>query len=80
MNRIEAGRRCEPALRDVWHAKQSEEPGTDLPTGFPAKAELAVAGYTTVEDLDGADVEELEDYAGISQLQASAVLAALAAL
>lgn len=80
MNRIEAGRRRELSLRDVWHAKQDGEPGVALPAGFPTKDELAAAGYTTVEDIDGADVEELEDYVGISQFQATAVLTALAAL
>lgn len=80
MNRIASGRINEWALRDVWHAKQVAEPGTDLPADFPAKLELEAAGYTTVEDVDGADVEELEDYAALSSANANAVLAAIAAL
>ncbi len=77
MNRIEAHRQLEFALRDVWRAKQEAEPGTALAAGFPAKSLLAAAGYTTVEDIDGADCAELEDYAALSTLQARTVLAAL---
>lgn len=80
MSRIEAARNGELALRDVWHSKQDTEPGQSLPDAFPAKAQLATAGYTTVEDIDGADAEELADYVGVSQLQSEAIFAALAEL
>lgn len=80
MKRIESDRIGEIALRDVWHGKQDAEPGANLPANFPSKDELATAGYTTVEDVDGADCAELEDYASLSTTQANTVLAALAAL
>lgn len=70
----------ELGLRDVWRSKQEDEPGSPLASTFPSKAKLAEAGYTAVEDLDGADCAELEDYAGLSVSDARAVLAAVAAL
>jgi hypothetical protein len=60
----------------AWRLKQKQEPGTALAGGFPASALLATAGYTCVEDLDGADVDELCD-AGLSTALASKVLAEL---
>lgn len=68
------------ALSSVWHARQEEQAGTALPVGFPAATELAAAGYTTAEDLDGATCEELVEWALISSRAARSVLAAYAAL
>jgi hypothetical protein len=63
-------------IADVWRAKQAEVAGTPLPSAVPHQTELATAGYTAVEDLDGADIDELVA-AGLSYRQATAVLAAL---
>jgi len=63
-------------LEFVWLAKQLELPGQALPDGFPHRARLADAGYSTVEDLEGVTVKELQQ-AGLSRREASAVLAAL---
>lgn len=66
-------------LELVWRAKQREEQGTPLPGSFPSASPLAVAGYTTREDLVGAD--ELELLAvGLRPKAVRAVLAALATL
>ncbi len=79
LKRLEA-RECDSALELVWRSKQEGEPGTPLPVGFPSSATLAANGYTTEEDLDGADEAELEATAGLRTYQATAVLSALAAL
>lgn len=71
---------CDLALRDVWRAKQEAEPGTALPSGFPHKAALEAAGYTTVQDIDGADQDELRKYVSLRPYEADAVIAAAAAL
>ncbi len=63
----------------VWRSKQEEEPGVALPATFPFLSTLAPCGYTTVEDVDGADVPELREL-GLSRLEAEAVLTALAPL
>lgn len=68
------------AESSVWQAHQEEQPGTPLPGDFPALTTLTVGGYTTVEDLDGADATELAEWARISAPQAKAIFAALAAL
>lgn len=60
----------------VWQAKQEAEPGTPLAADFPYLALLVAAGYSTVEDIDGADQAELME-AGLSAAQASTALAAL---
>jgi hypothetical protein len=62
--------------RPVWQAKQEEQPGTALAEDFPCRAELAELGYTTAEDLDGADQDELVR-AGLKTNQAKKVIAAL---
>lgn len=68
-------------ITSQWHSKQNEEPGTALPSTFPALTKLAIAFYTTVEDLDGADATELTASvsrgAGLTRQESSAVLAAL---
>ncbi|MGK3995104.1 hypothetical protein [Sorangium sp. So ce1024] len=71
----------------TWRGKRQSEPGTPLPAGFPALAELAALRppYTAVEDLLGptpeqsADVEELAT-AGLPRKLARAVIAALTEL
>lgn len=75
-----ARRRCDIAVANVFLGKQQAEPGTSLAADFPDKAALALGGYTTVEDLRGADLCELECEAHLSKKQAQAVLSALAAL
>ncbi len=62
------------------YRKQIEEPGTPLPSDFPALTKLATAHYTTVEDLNGAGTQELIAQVGLTTSQAEAVLTALAAL
>ena len=63
-------------LAGVWRAKQEALAWPALPTGFPARAALAAAGYATVRDLDGATTDELTDL-GLSTRDAAAVLAAM---
>lgn len=70
----------ELALSGVWQSRQQEQPGVALPDDFPFKAELATEGYTTREDLDGADADELVEWGCVSSLAAKAILAAYAAL
>lgn len=64
------------ALEGVWRAKQEAEPGTPLPSDFPYLTRLAQSGYTTVHDLDGADVEEMLE-AGFNEKEALAIGEAL---
>jgi hypothetical protein len=73
-------RRAKSGLEPAWQAKQEEMGGTDLPGSFPRLAALSAVGYTTEEDLDGADAAELVDYVGLSSSDADAVIAAFAAL
>lgn len=71
---------CDTGLELTWLAKQQGESGIALLTGFPFLAELTAANYTTVEDLTGAGTNELVEEASLTTAQATAVLAALAAL
>ncbi len=64
------------ALEVVWHAKQEEESGTALGSTFPHRSALAALGYTTTEDLEGADEAELF-IAGLTRHQAQDVIGAL---
>jgi hypothetical protein len=64
----------------VWRSKLQEYPGVELPSDFPSRAELMAAGYTTVDDVDGATPLELRLYARLSTTSANAVIAAAAAL
>lgn len=73
--RLQARDECDDSER-VWQAKQEAEPGTALPADFPLNSELAASGYTTVEDIDGADEDELVKI-NLTSRQARAVLAAL---
>ncbi len=63
----------------IWKGKQEALAGTALPVDFPLVDILTAAGYTMVEDLDGATSAELY-VAGLTTHQASAVLAAFSAL
>jgi hypothetical protein len=58
--------------------KQEAQPGRALPSDFPFLAKISApsAGYTTIEDLDGANVRELRNI-GLTQAQAIAVLTRL---
>ena len=60
----------------IWQGKQEAIPGTALPTDFPHLSVLAEIGYTTTDDLDGADADELRK-AGLTPAQAEQVIAAL---
>lgn len=61
----------------LWLSQQ--QPHTDLPAGFPVLSLLQAAGYSAVEDLDGATESELVAL-GLTTFQANAALAALPAL
>ncbi len=70
----------ELALSGVWKSRQEEQAGTALPDDFPHRATLVAAGYTAIEDLEGACAEELVDWACVDNQAAKAILAAYAAL
>lgn len=65
------------ALEVVWQAKQEAEPGTALADDFPYLTRLQAAGYTTEEDLAGADADELQEQDFTSR-EAAAIVAAAA--
>lgn len=67
------------ALEAVWQAKQEAEGGSALVAPFPSLSVLTDAGYSTVEDLNGAETQELVEL-GLSRRDAASVLAALAPL
>lgn len=64
------------ALRDGWLGKQLDIAGTALPVSVPHQDKLAAIHYATVEDLTGADTDELVAQ-GLSRAEAAAVLKAL---
>jgi hypothetical protein len=64
------------ALELVWEGKQLAEPGEALPTDFPYAARLIALGYVALEDLAGADAEELTDQ-GFTSRESTEILAAL---
>jgi hypothetical protein len=68
------------AISGVWQSRQQEQPGTALPADFPSRAALIAAGYTAIEDLQGACADELVDWACVDNQAAKAILAAYAAL
>lgn len=78
LKRLALRRQC--LEEDAFIGKQAAEPGTALPATFPSLSVLVTAGYSTREDLDGADVAELRRATTLTKPQAEAVLAALAAL
>lgn len=75
-----AARSEESSLEPVWQAKQEAEAGTALPAAFPFLSQLSAVGYSTQEDLEGADAEELAATVGLGAKASAAVLAALADL
>lgn len=76
LKRIAASEAGERAIASVWKTKQEAEPGTALSNSFPSRSALADVGYTTLEDLRGASIDELVSI-GLSTPEAEAVLAAL---
>lgn len=68
------------AAAGVWRWKQERQPGVALPGTFYLLTRLAECGYTTIEDLDGADACELEDVVCLSDRDAARVLEELAEL
>jgi hypothetical protein len=68
-------------LAAVWHAKFLATPAvTLLPVGFPSLVTLGAGGYVALDDVTGADADELVANAGLTRTQANAVVAATAAL
>lgn len=63
----------------IWQGKQDEQTGTPLPSDFVLRARLVEAGYSMIEDLDGADESELSAV-DFSSREARAVLTAWEAL
>jgi hypothetical protein len=63
----------ERELSLIFKAKQTEIAGTALPTDFPGRAALIAAGYTAIEDVTGADEEELMSLGLDEQTAAQAV-------
>lgn len=76
LKRYAAKARRDP-LEGTWRAKQEETAGAALPHDFPSRAKLVAAGYSTAEDLRGADAAELMTNASLSRREATAALAAL---
>ncbi len=78
LKRLAARQQC--LEEGVWQSKQEAAGGTALPDDFPFRAELATAGYTTADDVDGATTDELLEFAGLDARAAAAVIAAVAAV
>lgn len=74
-----ASARIQSDLASTWRAKQEAEPATALPSTFVLRDRLVAAGYSSKEDLHGADAEELRA-SGFSARDAKAILAAWATL
>lgn len=78
LKRLEALRSTDTFdLAQTWQAKQEAVAGSALPSDFPHLSSLQSVGYSTQEDLTGADADELVDNVGLNTAQASVVLAAL---
>jgi hypothetical protein len=58
----------------AWQYKQEHEAGTPLPATFPLVTRLAVPGYVTYADLNGADLAELRTNCGFTPREAQTVL------
>jgi hypothetical protein len=76
LKRLAAYSQGDKGLAGVWRQKQEAESGTALAADFPSRALLVAAGYSTTEDLDGADTDELVA-AGLPYNDAAAAIAAL---
>ena len=77
LKRLDARARC--LEEDAWIEKQSNEPGTAFAPEFPSLATLNAAGYLAVEDVNGAEDNELESL-GLNPDEIEDIQAALAAL
>lgn len=64
-------------LASSWRAKQEAIYWPALPSDWPTRSKLSAVGYTTVRDLDGADLDELTAL-GLTRVEAQAVLDAMA--
>lgn len=75
----QSGQRGDYGSRAAWLAKQAAEDGTALDAAVPYQTELAalVPPFTTLEDLTGSSVDELQRV-GLPRAKADAVIAALA--
>lgn len=62
------------ALSDAWRGKQEAEAGDALPSDFPYLSRLQGRGYSTLQDLDGADADELTSQ-GFTSREAAEILA-----
>lgn len=71
--RLMARARGETALEGVWRWKQELREGDPLPDDFPLVAELALIGYSTFQDLIGAELREMQN-AGMTIREAITVL------
>jgi hypothetical protein len=60
-------------IEAVFRAKQEAIPATALPADFPFLGRLAAVGYTTIDDLHGADGEELSEQ-GFSHIESIIIL------
>jgi hypothetical protein len=80
LKRQAARQRFDQPLDGCWRGKQEAQPGTPLPADFPFLSQLADGGYTAEEDLAGATACELTNATDLTEGEAEAVLAALAAL
>ena len=67
----------EHELALLFKAKQVEIVGTDLPLSFPGRDALIAAGYTAIEDVRGAESEELTEL-GLTEDDANAAIEAAA--
>jgi hypothetical protein len=63
----------------IWRSHQEAIAGTDLPSDFPLRSRLVSSGYSTTEDLNGADARELR-LSGFNTEESEEVLAALGPL
>lgn len=63
-------------MESVWNGKRKACEGTTIPDAFPCRAQLLAAGYLALEEIRGADTNELSR-AGLSSAQAAAVIAAI---
>lgn len=68
---------CEPALASAFLSKFEATTGEALPEWVPHQTALEAARYTTLEDLRGADTDELMCQAGLTRTEAAAVLSAV---
>jgi hypothetical protein len=82
LKRLEARRQGDAGLEGAWRSKQeATTPATALPADFPFLTTLAAAGYSTEEDLTGADADELTLHVPtLHRADVDAILAALALL